>query len=159
MLKPTIMHVSQFSFQASVPKIFVSISPCESMTLPDMSGTRLTQYGKSSQIRILFMLLLALHLTSCSETSEAEAYQEVLATMSLGSAIHFLERYPRSDYATSLLNHVTSWCEDSEVDGPCHQVAGAISPDHPRGAELRARMEPHTKKSSDRREVLESIFG
>ena len=74
----------------------------------------------------------------CAEQSEREAYEDVLASMSLAKVASFLERYEDGDFSERLLDELIRWCErEAEVPQAClEQLRSVVPPGHSRSAEI-----------------------
>lgn len=67
--------------------------------------------------RMIWPLVLAgiLYALGCGKPSDQEAYEEVVATMSMERAKHFFSSYPQSPYRNRLADQIAEWCKREDT--------------------------------------------
>ena len=72
-------------------------------------------------------------------STEKDAYEAVIATMSLKKAEQFLNRYPKSQFRNRLLYDIIGWCHASDDGKDCFLMISKIIPeDFPEYGKMKA---------------------
>jgi len=71
-------------------------------------------------------------ILGCGRNSDKNAYDEVIATMSMEKAKRFFEKYPQSQYRDRLVSDLINLCKTEETAECYKLIIGAIPKDHPR---------------------------
>lgn len=89
----------------------------------------------------LLVLLVTLPILGCGKPSDQEAYEEVVATMSMERAKRFFERYPQSQYRSRLGDEIVAWCKREDTTECYRLIIEAFPKDHARYQEVIANYE------------------
>lgn len=94
-----------------------------------------------SLLPALLLLLGAALATGCGKAPDQQAYDEVVATMSMARAAAFFEQYPQSPYRDRLADDMIAWCKREDTEACYALLMRALPKDHPRFADARAERE------------------
>ncbi len=96
------------------------------------------QAGRIGRFRFFLpaALGLCMVLAACGKSPDRQAYDDVVATMSLHKAKRFLERFPRSPYRDRLVDDIIGWCRREGTPECWRMILDVVPADHPRYREV-----------------------
>ena len=75
-------------------------------------------------------------LVACAKSSDREAYEEVVASMSLVKAKRFFADYPNSPYLDRLADQIIEWCRQEPTEEILRAALETLPKDHPRRKDI-----------------------
>ena len=105
-------------------------------TLLEKHGCSL-HHGKFDQaVAVVIVAGFLFCLVACAKSSDQEAYEEVVASMSLVKAKRFFADYPKSAYLDRLADKVIEWCGQEPTEEILRAALEALPKDHPRRKDI-----------------------
>jgi len=98
-------------------------------------------------IAILIIVLVGLFFVlRDGKPSDQQAYEEVVATMSMKKAKRFFDEYPHSEFRDKLIGEIIGWCKKEETEECYRMILDAIPKDHVRYREVSSYYEKQYRK-------------
>ena len=98
-------------------------------------------------IAIFIIVLAALFfILRDGKPSDQQAYEEVVATMSMEKAKRFFDEYPHSEFRDKLIGEIIGWCKKEETEECYRMILDAIPKDHVRYREVSSYYEKQYRK-------------
>ncbi len=118
----------------------------------------LTDMGQKSKkhIFIIFFSIIIIALSTIlfisryDKLSDLEAYEEVIATMSMEKANHFFNNHKNSKYKDILVEEIIEWCNEEKTEKCYKIILDTIPKDHIRYLELSTYYEIHFKDKGEK---------
>ena len=98
-------------------------------------------------IAIFIIVLVGLFfILRDGKPSDQQAYEEVVATMSMEKAKRFFDEYPHSEFRDKLIGEIIGWCKREETEECYRMILDAIPKDHIQYSEVSSYYEKHYQK-------------
>ena len=97
----------------------------------------LFRHGKFGRaVAAIFVASFLACLVACAKPSDQEAYEEVVASMSLVKAKRFFADYPKSPYQDRLADQIIEWCGQEPTEEILRGALEALPKNHPRSKDI-----------------------
>jgi len=98
----------------------------------------MSRSGRRFNWRLSFLILIALaSFVGCHKPADREAYERVLATMSVREARNFFAEYPKSRYRDLLVEKLEEISREERSEEGARLILEAIPKDHPHYATMK----------------------